>query len=116
MRRKRGQKDMALATLTSNISHILNTLHPNHTPHSWKNCSAKVNTHKPASNNQTLKQAHKALMTEEDIDRLFSSNSRGKSKPQSVVSPKSKPPRRETPKKERGGKDFVGGCRFLQVD
>ena len=63
MRRKRRQKDMALATLTSNISNILNTLNPAQHPQGWKNCSAKLHTSKPTSNNHTIKQTHKALMT-----------------------------------------------------
>ena len=109
---------MALTTLTTNISHILNSLTP--TQH-WKNASGKIPVHQPKPTSNTLKphhnhnQQHKPLMTEDDIDRLFTSGSKSKPHQKATISPrKSKQSARLpiTTKKQ----DFTNNCRFLHIE
>jgi hypothetical protein len=92
-----------MATLTTDVSHILRAINTNTM---WKNSSAKLNktiTSKPL--NTTVK-PKKGLMTEEDIDRLFN---RSKSKNRTEVQPiEERPP--------RPVKDFANSVKFLKVD
>lgn len=94
---------MALATLTTDVSHILRAINSNT---NWKNSSAKLNktiTGKPL--NSTVK-PKKGLMTEEDIDRLFN---RSKSKNKTEIQPIEE-------RMPKPIKDFANSVKFLKVD
>lgn len=59
---------MALATATTDVSHILRAINTNTT---WKNSSAKLNKTIAGKALNSSGKPKKCLMTEEDIDRLF---------------------------------------------
>lgn len=59
---------MALATATTDVSHILRAINTNT---NWKNSSAKLNKTIASKALNSSAKPKKGLMTEEDIDRLF---------------------------------------------
>lgn len=92
---------MTVATLTTDVSHILRAINSNTM---WKNNSAKLNktTIKPINSTQKKK----GLMTEEDIDKLFN---RSRSKNRTEVQPIEE-------RLARPVKDFANSVKFLKVD
>lgn len=73
-RQKRKHKEVGvITTLTSDVSHILRAINSNTL---WKNSTGKLNKTNNKQNTLT-KTNKKNIMTEEDIDKLFS---RSKSK------------------------------------
>ena len=115
---------MALATATTDVSHILRAINSNT---NWKNSSAKLNktiTGKTLNNSNKPK---KCLMTEEDIDRLFNKSksksrvethpSRIDTKPniieQPIIKTEIHPIEERVP---RPIKDFANSVKFLKLD
>jgi hypothetical protein len=115
---------VALATATTDVSHILRAINPNS---NWKNSSAKLNktiAGKTLNNSQKPK---KCLMTEEDIDRLFNkskSKSRVDTQP-TRINTKTNITELQPVKTEmhpivvrvpRPIKDFANSVKFLKMD
>jgi len=68
VKNKRKKEAFPVSNLTNYVSHILKVINPNTT---WKNSSAKLNKTINRNTANPNKINKKALMTEDDIDKLF---------------------------------------------
>ena len=68
VKNKRKKEGIPVSNLTNDVSHILKVINSNTL---WKNSSAKLNKTLNRNTHHNNKPMKKALMTEEDIDKLF---------------------------------------------
>ena len=101
-RKRKAREGGAITTLTSDVSNILRAINTNGL---WKNSTTKLN--KTTNKQNTLTKANKKnVMTEEDIDKLFS---RSKSKNRTECL-------NDDWKRSKPIKDFANSVKFLKVD